>query len=243
MNSVQLFKLKTSFDEVWQLEKMFCDTLVSKRANIIAQYGGDPDAVPNKDIGEFEETMNSMIAEFNLDKNGVSHDRRPVKEDSKKFPNHHFKIGYFFSSPGTFGFNNIMQCTLGIKNAFLHIFDQTKINDIFVPNWQEASKKTQEILCAFQFFIEKNEKIAVREISPSREMMNNILSTMLSNVMPREEKNETLINLNQEQIHWYIKALMIIAETCQFVGAQINTNSSEFCLLINGIDNEIGEVD
>ena len=95
------------------------------------------------------ETISAMTDELS-DKLGlgeygeVKDDPIDVCEDSKKYPKHYWKIGYFRSSYNSGGFNTVIR---GLIDADLYsIFDKTCDEYYFRPNWIESRKRAKQAL-------------------------------------------------------------------------------------------------
>jgi len=69
--------------------------------------------------------------------------RKSIELNSKKYPKHYFKIGYFRSSYNESGFNSVMRNFIGKD-----LYDIFEIKDDYEirPNWKEAKVKAEEML-------------------------------------------------------------------------------------------------
>jgi hypothetical protein len=94
---------------------------------------------------------------------GYGKGRRGVQEDSKKYPNHYFKIGYFRSSYNDWGLNRVLRKT--IDKDLYYIFEPKDRYD-FTPKWEKCREKCVEVLNEFKEFIEKLGNVSVMCISP-----------------------------------------------------------------------------
>ena len=108
-----------------------------------------------------------------------------VQEDSKKYPNHFFKIGYFRSSYNEWGLNHVLSRTIG-KNLY-YIFEPPDRKYTFKPNWLDCRMRCLNVLEEFNdFTINKLGNVAITKINvpPSTE-----------SEIPRSEKDATDIFL------------------------------------------------
>ena len=87
---------------------------------------------------------------------------RGIQEDSKIYPNHYFKIGYFRSSYNDWGLNRILDKTIG-KDLY-YIFDQ-KDKYEFKPKWEKCKERCIEVIDEFKQFIDKLGNVTVMSIS------------------------------------------------------------------------------
>lgn len=96
---------------------------------------------------EEKQDMHSKLDKFaeklGLMKGGDYKEQERIEINSKKYPEHMFKIGYFRSSYNEGGLNSVLD-KIGIKGLY-YVFDP---NDkyMFVPNWDEALLRIDEIL-------------------------------------------------------------------------------------------------
>jgi len=86
-----------------------------------------------------------------------------IQYDSRKYPEHYFKIGYFRSSYNEWGLNSVLRKTV---NKDLYYIFEPKNRYTFKPKWEKSREKCIEVINEFEQFIEKLGNVAVFHISP-----------------------------------------------------------------------------
>lgn len=87
-----------------------------------------------------------------------------IQQNSKRYPTHYFKVGYFRSSYNEWGLNRVLQKTIG-KDLY-HIFEPPNKKHDFKPNWEDCRMRCLNIIEEFNDFVtNKLGNIAVTTIS------------------------------------------------------------------------------
>lgn len=97
------------------------------------------------------ELTDEFAKKLGLGEFGSHPSRQGIEEDSKKYPEHYFKIGYFRSSYNSSGINSVMQ-RLGIPGLY-EIFDKDGDESDFTPNWNESLERAKDALQKLQKFM------------------------------------------------------------------------------------------
>lgn len=86
-----------------------------------------------------------------------------IQKNSKKYPNHYFKIGYFRSAYNSWGLNRILGKTIG-KDLY-YIFEPPTEKYDFKPNWEDSRMKCLNVIEEFRTFVERLGNVDVMTIS------------------------------------------------------------------------------
>lgn len=77
----------------------------------------------------------------------LKHGESTIEEDSRKHPDHFFKLGYFRSSYNGSGFNSLMH-TLGIADLYA-IFQAPEDGGRFTPDWEACLARAKAARMAY----------------------------------------------------------------------------------------------
>lgn len=108
------------------------------------------------------------------------------QHDSKKYPNHYFKVGYFRSSYNSWGLNSVLRRTIG-KDLY-YIFEPPDGKYEFKPMWLDCRMRCIEVIEEFNSFINRLGNVSVMCISPK-------MFVMEGDTLPENEKEATDIFL------------------------------------------------
>lgn len=91
--------------------------------------------------------LRAFAAEHNLDEYGRSNLRERIEQDSKLYPDHLFKIGYFRSSYNAAGINSVLR-DMDVPDLY-YIFD---VDDDYCvePDWELALQRVNEVIEAYK---------------------------------------------------------------------------------------------
>ena len=129
---------------------------------------------------------------------GEHSSREKIEQDSKKHPEHMFKIGYFRSSYNGGGINSVLD-SLGFGGLYW-IFDN-KDQYEFAPDWEKSLKRVREVLDKFREFTDSD--IGKYRVA-------------------------TCDSVDGEQYQWYIDALEVVEETILYVLKQDDSDDYYF---------------
>ena len=92
----------------------------------------------------------TLMKELNLGKWGDAGKR--INTNSKKYPDHLFKVGYFRSSYNASGFNQVTE-QRGLSTLY-DIFPEAGLEERYIqPNWKDAKKRVHEGIAKFEEFL------------------------------------------------------------------------------------------
>lgn len=94
--------------------------------------------------------LKELADKFGLDEHGYSKTKNKIQEDSKLYPNHYFKVGYFRSSYNDSGIERVL-FNLGLGNMDW-IFQVTESGGVyeFSPDWELALERAENVLSEFR---------------------------------------------------------------------------------------------
>ena len=92
---------------------------------------------------EARKEIEKAAIKLGLDKYGCSKDKKQIEIDSKSFPQHMFKIGYFRSSYNDGGINSVLG-RLGIP-SLADIFSYNETYP-FIPDWQDSKSRCEKAI-------------------------------------------------------------------------------------------------
>ena len=140
-----------NFDKTKKVEERF-----NKESNKIwDKIGKEYDNMTKGEKDKASKKSGELAVKLGLDRYGA--DKKNIKSielNSKKYPKHYFKIGYFRSSYNESGFNSVMGNFIGKD-----LYDIFKIKDNeynFSPNWKEAKIRAKEMLKELKDKIKKD---------------------------------------------------------------------------------------
>ena len=149
---VYLYKKLEDYEKWDKLEEEYNEKSEANWESLEKKY----DDLTDQEKDEVRKINDKLAKEMGLSKWG-EHPKGTkeicIEENSKKYPDHYFKIGYFRSSYNNSGINNILRNSIG-KDLY-SIFKDTD-DYILKPNWNEARKKCVEIINEFTEYITKN---------------------------------------------------------------------------------------
>lgn len=108
---------------------------------------GKYEEVPEAKKKEYAREKKKVVAKLGTDEWGTPPGEVKVELDSKKFPEHMFKIGYFRSSYNGGGIERVVGNMTG--KALYWIFENPKEYE-FQPNWARAMSRAEEALAALK---------------------------------------------------------------------------------------------
>jgi len=95
-----------------------------------------------------------------LDECGTVKNKEQIEINSRLYPEHYFKVGYFRSSYNEGGFNRVME-NVGLPDLY-NIFPEANLKEYeVVPDWEEAHKRCRFALNKFGEFL-KSDKAKFR---------------------------------------------------------------------------------
>lgn len=178
----------------------------------------------------------ALREELGLDEYGEDAKRKhEIEIDSKKYPEHYFKIGYFRSAYNGSGFNSVVP-TMVSDGTLSHVFDVTD-DYITKPDWNQAKENAVALLGRLTESIETNGSYRVMDIGglhkTSVESESDALEVFLG-----EKRKHTIVALIQgtrfgrsctycvyeAALEFYTQALEIVIETIDYVLAQDNVD-------------------
>lgn len=242
-------------------------------AELVSQYSTESEAIWDKAIGDRDysnlsteekdkcsKDCEDLAASLGLDKEGCSTLKTDARQDSKLYPDHMFKIGYFRSSYNGAGTNSVLR-----KVGVGQMQDLFEVGDDYhvVPDWKVCLENIEGAIVKFQEFMKTDVSKYEVEIcncfsfiddSDSTEKTMDIFMELLKSHPEGEfgrnlSSKEGFFFLNGKKImgfrpvksigglnihlicesemedggttyDWYLKALEIMKETCEWVLAQ-----------------------
>jgi hypothetical protein len=156
----------------------------------------------NYQVSEQEEEIYSqqcqMIARtLGLDSNGEDPLVQTIGLPSHKYPDHRFKIGYFYSSNNDSGINRILSDAIGLD---LHsIFNPLTEEEDFRPNWTLARDICLKAIADFTTHIEQHPYGVVPltfdpDISPTQAQITSKALALQKLVAMKEPRTDTQLN-------------------------------------------------
>lgn len=119
------------------------DEITDNVYNEIKERIGDRD-LTNEEWAEYREKVNKQLESEGISKDIPESMQKCIEMDSKQYPEHYFKIGYFRSSYNDGGINNILEKT--INTRLDDIFDVDNHSYVIKPDWNKARDKTIEAI-------------------------------------------------------------------------------------------------
>lgn len=123
-------------DKANAIEKKY--ELESKK--IWDSMGKNYDQMTKEQKEEASKKTEQLALKMNLGKYGEAKDKITIEKNSKRYPKHYFKIGYFRSSYNDGGINSVLN-RLGLGDLY-YIFDRERSDEYcFKPDWEESLKR------------------------------------------------------------------------------------------------------
>jgi hypothetical protein len=112
----------------------------------------------DEQISEHEEEIywqqcQKIAHTIGLDSNGEDPLVQTIKLPSRKYPDHYFKIGYFYSSNNDSGINRVLSDSIGLD---LHSIFNPLDEDYFQPDWNLARNICSKAIRDFTRHIKQN---------------------------------------------------------------------------------------
>lgn len=179
-------------------------------SNKIWEELGDYKKLTDEQKDQAREKIKLFNQENNCDEWGSNNDRRRIENNSAKYPDHLFKVGYFRSSYNDAGINRKLSNSIG-KDLYW-IFSREREDEYeFKPDWQEVRKRVEQVQKELADHIEN-----VGGVSCYAESHNLFLER---NGFPQ---CCYIVYKDRDGWTWYLQALEIILETCDFVDKHSN---------------------
>lgn len=109
------------------------------------------------------EKNRKLALSLGLTEDGKDKNEKQIEIDSKKYPEHYFKVGYFWSSYNDGGINSVLRNAIGkdLYDIFPHEDNEYEL----YPDWEKSKKLTQGILKEFKDYIAKTGGVKVSKFS------------------------------------------------------------------------------
>lgn len=98
-----------------------------------------------------------------------------IKEDSKKYPEHMFKIGYCRSSYNPGGINHILDDRLGYNLYQIFEYDDDTAEYEFKPNWKNVKKNAEKAIKELNAYFKDSGAYGVMEVRTNEFKMKDIM--------------------------------------------------------------------
>ncbi len=114
--------------------------------------GKDYDKLTDKEKESLWKKDEKLALSLGLDKNAEDKNEEEVEINSKKYPEHYFKVGYFRSSYNDGGINQVLGNTIG-KDLY-YIFEPGDEYEI-TPDWKKARIRAKEVYDEYDKFLKE----------------------------------------------------------------------------------------
>lgn len=244
---VYLYKYK-NFKKTREVE----DKYEEESDKIYASFGGY-DEMTDEDKDKARGLCLKLKEELNLDEFAPTN----IELDSKKYPEHMFKVGYFRSSYNSSGTNRVLKDLIGMD--LYTIFNPN--DDYHIkPNWSSALISAKKAVDKLKLFKQKNGNIMAVEtenpfmkLDPSAPKNNHEVLNLFLEEKKKKSAFDSYSNSkgsfffgsplktlafisgfdylgnktvylvcegDDDNLDWYIQALEIVVETCEYVLSQ-----------------------
>ena len=126
--------------------------------------GRDYDELSEDEKSKIREKTSVLAKAMGLEDGYDEKNTKSIELNSKKYPEHLFKIGYFRSSYNSGGFNTVMGNFVG-KDLY-YIFEPPEEYS-FNPNWEMAKERAEDMLKELKAKIKENGAYQVSELRHS----------------------------------------------------------------------------
>jgi hypothetical protein len=110
---------------------------------------GSYDAIPDEAKNNIRETLDKTLEVMGLGKWGEDeNNKEKIEINSKLYPDHYFKVGYFRSSYNSGGINNILG-NLGLPDLY-DIFSVNEEDYYIQPHWEDCLVRTNKAIEALK---------------------------------------------------------------------------------------------
>lgn len=139
------------------------------------------------------ERAKEFALSLGLDESGSDEKgKEQIEIDSKKYPEHYFKIGYFRSSYNAGGINTVLGNLLGKD---LHYIFQPDEEYYVQPDWEDAKTRTQEMISELKEVVKNGNTLRVESIC------HNELIGLVNNEDIDDEKKALNVFLKEKKDH------------------------------------------
>lgn len=110
---------------------------------------GDYNSLSDEQKNEIHQKLKDYAKSLGLDEYGSDElTKFKVEQESKNYPGHYFKMGYFRSSYNGGGINRVLK-NLGLGDLY-DIFNKNHDEYVFQPNWKESLERVNNLIEEFK---------------------------------------------------------------------------------------------
>lgn len=119
------------------------ENLYNQRSKFLWDKAGDQDGLTEDQIEDIRKEIEEFAFSLGLSRTGNDESNKfRIEENSKKYPDHYFKIGYFRSSHNGSGIQKVLKNMNLFGLDWVFNKDQNQ-NDYFLPQWELAKTRIQ----------------------------------------------------------------------------------------------------
>lgn len=138
-----------NYQEATELERIY-----EERSNSIWDEYPKYETMTDEQKERAREKISVLKIELGLDEWGSHPGKTKIEMDSKKYPDHYFKIGYFRSSYNDGGINSVLG-RLGFPDLY-DIFPHEEGDYEFFPNWEKSLQLSNNLKKSYKSHIESD---------------------------------------------------------------------------------------